>query len=572
MRVKSISINHFRSISDIELTFPEGKPLVLFGPNNAGKSNIIAAIHRFLGEYYPPNINMLDSDWFMRDKAKYSSCEIGCVFDSPYAKGNCALWVHYETEPAKCEFRDSYGQKVWVNNDERRAIQSFLVDAERSIGYQLSYSSRFTLLSKFSHAVHGAIDDAGKKALKESFEEIKTVFKGIPEYSEFADAFTNTISDAVQGFAHHLEVDFSAYDPNNYANAMRILAKEGNDVRTFEEFGTGEQQVLLMAFAKAYMEVFGAESVILILEEPEAHLHPLAQRWLKEYIYGLCASGMQIVVSTHSADFLDPSNLQGLVKVSKDAFGTTHAIQLGPGELVRQCIENGVPSNKISELGVADHYAARLTPDSLKGLFAKTVLLVEGATEFFALPIYLANAGCSFAKENIEIINCGGKQSIPAYARLFSAYGIRVFCLFDCDRGKDNEEISSYLGLGTMETQGSGFVLGNDWAYNIKDFEDTLRLQVPEYVNLENEAMNVYKVSGKPATAYVAARLCVTIPRFVNDLTNALKGGTSPSLASTPAQPGPKEQALATDPWRDDSLYQMESFNSFPDEADDIPF
>ena len=81
---------------------------------------------------------------------------------------------------------------------------------------------------------------------------------------------------------------------------MRILAKEGNDVRTFEEFGTGEQQVLLMAFAKAYMEVFGAESVILILEEPEAHLHPLAQRWLKEYIYGLCASGMQIVVSTQT--------------------------------------------------------------------------------------------------------------------------------------------------------------------------------------------------------------------------------------------------------------------------------
>ncbi|WP_222199105.1 ATP-dependent nuclease [Collinsella ureilytica] len=124
--------------------------------------------------------------------------------------------------------------------------------------------------------------------------------------ASFAEHFAATVQDSVQGFIHKLEVDFSAYDPNNYANALRILAKEGNDVRAFEEFGTGEQQVLLMAFAKAFMQTFGSDSIVLVLEEPEAHLHPLAQRWLKEYIYDLCDSGIQVVISTHSADFVDP--------------------------------------------------------------------------------------------------------------------------------------------------------------------------------------------------------------------------------------------------------------------------
>ena len=410
MRVKRISIEHFRSIDHVELAFPDGKPLVLFGPNNAGKSNIIAAMHRFLGEYYPPNIAMQDSDWFMRDKASYPFCYIGCAFDQPYAKGSNEVYVRYDPEPSGCMFQDLSGQKVYLSNSERKAIQSFLIDAERSISYQLSYSSKYTLLSKFSHAVHDALGRADKEKLGKSFEEIKSVFEGIPDYRRFADEFSGTVEDTVQGFAHRLAVDFSAYDPNNYANAMRILAKEGNDVRTFEEFGTGEQQVLLMAFAKAYMQVFGSESFVLILEEPEAHLHPLAQRWLKEYIYELCASGLQVVVSTHSADFLDPGNLEGLVKVSKGDDGVTTAIQLSAKELVKQCVESGVPAQKVSALGIADHYAAKLAPDALKGLFAKTVLLVEGATEYFALPTYLAKAGCSFAKENIEIVNCGGRR------------------------------------------------------------------------------------------------------------------------------------------------------------------
>lgn len=84
------------------------------------------------------------------------------------------------------------------------------------------------------------------------------------------------MTGSVKGFVHSLAVDFSAYDPNNYAKSMRIFAKEGDCIRGFEEFGTGEQQVLLMAFVKAYMKVFSSEHFVLIVEEPEAHLHPLA--------------------------------------------------------------------------------------------------------------------------------------------------------------------------------------------------------------------------------------------------------------------------------------------------------
>ena len=68
MRLTKISIRQYRSIDQIDLTLPDKQPLILFGPNNAGKSNILSAIDRIIGERYPTYIEMLDSDYFMRDK------------------------------------------------------------------------------------------------------------------------------------------------------------------------------------------------------------------------------------------------------------------------------------------------------------------------------------------------------------------------------------------------------------------------------------------------------------------------------------------------------------------------
>lgn len=76
MRIEKIRIQKYRSIDDVIITFPEGKPLVLFGPNNAGKSNILSAINRLLGERYPTYIEMLESDYYMRDKSTYPTTTI----------------------------------------------------------------------------------------------------------------------------------------------------------------------------------------------------------------------------------------------------------------------------------------------------------------------------------------------------------------------------------------------------------------------------------------------------------------------------------------------------------------
>jgi putative ATP-dependent endonuclease of OLD family len=531
-------IDHYRSIEHVEIDVPSDKPLVLFGPNNAGKSNIISAINRVLGERYPKNIDMEDSDFFQRDSAAYPKSRIGCWFDSIYYRDRYDntsdnFIVEYNKDSSQNRLVNANGHQLWISGDDRSQIQSFLVDADREISYQMSYSSKYTLLSKFSRAIHSSLSDPDKKQLESTFQTIRSVFSNTPEFAKFFVEFDNNVRSSVKGFVHGLEVDFSAYDPNNYAKSMRVFAKEGSEIRSFDEFGTGEQQVLLMAFAKAYMQVFGSQSIILILEEPEAHLHPLAQKWLKHYIYETCASGIQVILSTHSADFVDPLDLEGLVKVSKDDHGVTSLVQLKSQDLTNQCIADGVPQARISAIGVADFYATKLMPDSLKGLFASKVLLVEGPTEYFSLPTYFSFEDFFLPVEDIEIVSCGGKGQIPAYYRLFKAYGIDCFCLFDADSSKENNNaIESLLGIKVNGNNAGGIITGTNHAYFEKDFETTMRTQVPDYADLEVQAKSIYKVSGKPAIAKVAAALSGAAPQCIRDLIAALRG-PSPSGCTT---------------------------------------
>lgn len=83
MRVTQIQISHYRSVENMVLYFPIDKPLILFGPNNSGKSNILSAINRILGERYPTYIEMQDSDYFQRDRINYPTADIIAAFSEP---------------------------------------------------------------------------------------------------------------------------------------------------------------------------------------------------------------------------------------------------------------------------------------------------------------------------------------------------------------------------------------------------------------------------------------------------------------------------------------------------------
>jgi len=524
-RVRELTIKGYRSIRDkIPIRLPENTPIVLVGENNTGKSNIVRALDLILGERWPGTRESDDHDFWNRTPSS-GPIEIcaniggGTIID---ARGNpiqSLQWIYDQnSEEDKCKFRalTDYGES-YVSNRMRDQCMCILVGADRQLSHQLSYTNKWTLLSKLMRKFHDHLtqDKDRVDRLKQEFESVKEIFKEVSEFANFQSELSSQFQDMFTGMSYGLQIDFSAYDPSNYFHSLRLLPEEGGQTRTFEELGTGQEQLLALAFAQAYAKAFYG-GIILVIEEPEAHLHPLAQQWLARKVTQMANDGLQIVLTTHSPAFVDLLSQEGIVLVRKSD-GATTVKQLSADELAKYCIQHGADPNRTNSKTVLPFYAASTTQEILNGLFAKKIVLVEGPTESLTLPVYLTKVGLDVAKEGIAVIPVMGKGNLAKWWRFFTAYGIPTFLTFDNDTKEDkdgNKRRDALTTIGITDEPKVGDIIstGNWYIDDIccvfgRDFEQTMRNSFPPYEQLEKEAKQTIGDSKPLVARHVAEKL-----------------------------------------------------------------
>ncbi len=512
--IKYLEIEKYRSVNKIKIKFPEKLPLTLIGENNAGKSNIIRALDLILGESWAGTHEPEDHEFWLRNPQNGPIIiKVGLEgFFDQYGSMIEGVFWKYSQDTKKTEYK-TYNDR-FMNKEILDQCTVVTIGADRRLSYQLSYTNKWTLLSKLMKRFHKSLmsDEDRVNNLKESFENIKSIFDEVPEFTNFRTGLQNQFESMIQNMTYRLSLDFSAYDPSNFFHSLRVSPVEGTEVRNIEELGTGEEQVLALAFAHAYAKAFHG-GIVLVIEEPEAHLHPQAQTWLAKKINEFAADGLQVVLSTHSPAFIDIMNLDGLVLVKKENKSTI-AKQLDASMLTEFCVKHGGDQNKISPETILPFYAGHQTNEILSGLFARKIILVEGDTEEFALKILLERIGLENDKTGISIIPVFGKGNLAKWWRFFNAYEIPVYVIFDNDNEDDKDcsrrkDILSTLNVDetlsiTKETDWLNFDKFSVFGVN---FETTMRSHFPDYSSIEQSAKEIFG-SSKPLVArYVAENI-----------------------------------------------------------------
>ena len=409
MRLEEIRIQNYRSIDDVTLRFPLNKPVVLLGPNNAGKTNILSAIQtvQSLNANNDQGMGKLNEDGTI----SYTEDAIGKFFANREIK---RLWQESNEAGCYAGVTDSTVISLSFEDKEGRVI-------EKEISFQYDSGKKKFLPKETIKALSiWAPVPAEKKFFTAAFYEKddESKLKEGSWQKDLFDSIRNGIERSIDQVAGFQGLSLDTKQPHTAASNPFNL-------------GDGEKSYFLRLNPLESAEKLAKLSKnidsdtphhLVLIDEPETHLHPNAEEELLEGIEKACQEGVQVVYATHSENFLSADNIEGFVRVYKEN-GITKVRQLMTDyELSSTCDK---------KLPIGDYWSVKLNSDQLKGFFADVILLVEGQTEQYAFPVYLTR---SFLSENgIQIVPCYSKSAIPTYWRLFTAYGYKCFIVFDHD-------------------------------------------------------------------------------------------------------------------------------------------
>lgn len=186
--------------------------------------------------------------------------------------------------------------------------------------------------------------------------------------------------------------------------------------------GLGSNNLLFMA-CELLLLAEDEGNKLLLIEEPEAHLHAQRQLRAMKFLQDQAKSkGVQIIVTTHSPNLASVIDLNNIVMIHN-----RRAFSMASGQ---------------TALEVSDYRFLQRFLDVTKAnlFFARAVVIVEGDAENILLPTLARLIGRDFTEHGVSIVNVGG-VGLRRYARIFqrkdpAATGelnIPVACITDMD-------------------------------------------------------------------------------------------------------------------------------------------
>jgi len=408
MWLRELKIRNFRKIEDLTIEFPRGLA-VLVGENNSGKTTIIDALRIMLFSSREFDALRLKEDDF-RSGTDYAPIEISCTFadlvdeDEAHFQ-ECLVDIgdgKFEIQVnARVEFNTTTNRcnvKMWGGETEGGSFPSNhydriaaiylqpLRDPERGLRPgQHSQVSRLVdcLATEDQHADFEAI-------AKDANEKIR-VLKPVEDARN--DINTQMASIAGSELSQKTELIFS--DPT----FRRIIAGLHPEIDSlpFSLNGLGYNNLV---FASATLGTLRRSKQFsfrtILVEEPEAHLHPQLQMLLLRHFENVAndrdGNEVQVIASSHSPILASQAPIDSIVFVQE--------------------IDSKVAAVSICAIEIDDKLKKKLQRylDATRGelFFARRILMVEGIAEALLLPVLTKFAGGSLKDSAVTVLNADG--------------------------------------------------------------------------------------------------------------------------------------------------------------------
>lgn len=180
-------------------------------------------------------------------------------------------------------------------------------------------------------------------------------------------------------------------------------------------FSSGEREIVHFLLAMFALNVTGG---LVLVDEPELHLHPRWQRIFLSLFRDLApARHCQFVITTHSPIFVTPDTINSITRVFRTEGGSSRVALKDVDLPLKKNLVRMINSQNNERL-----------------FFADKVVLVEGITDRLVLTSLLEAAALRFRNSSaIEVVEVGGKGSFPEYQSILQGLLTPSFVVADRD-------------------------------------------------------------------------------------------------------------------------------------------
>ena len=500
--------------------------------NNSYSIDTIAIIKTPEPEWLREDIisgNKITEWWSNRDELNIGSLDFGSVLGT--SKPNVTEWkqkvnIFVNEHKAEIPFiKKQIKNPKGYPNVLKGALPEFIfIPAVRDISQETKIA-KTNPFGQLISSMLNKISDGHKNTISTKLKEIEKILnrsgQQIPEIKEMETQLNVLMSEIMDC---DIELEMAMPQLNEVFESAKIYANDG--VRTSIEMkGHGMQRSMIFTILRAYAELSNKtkagersteRSTIFAIEEPELYLHPQSQRTLRYVFQEIVKGKDQIIYGTQSSLFVDISNFDQICIMRRDknegsfeSIPTQLSIQVLIDDLKARTDKNATDES-IKEL-----YNHAFDPIVNEGFFADKVVIVEGPSEQYALPIYATACGYDLNRENISVVHLDGKGQMDRMLRIFNGYEIPTYLWFDGDKGNSDTNVKNktleLLGLLSdgVERIDDVFTKVSD-NYTVLEYnlEKTLEEEIEDYGGLLSEAVKTLGPIGKPLkNRFVASKL-----------------------------------------------------------------
>ena len=292
------------------------------------------------------------------------------------------------------------GSKIDIMNVWQH-ISTVFIDALRDVESELRKPKN--PIRQIIDTIEGNIEETDIDDIKRKISELNQKISHIPQVSDIGSQVNQKLLEMI-GAIYSPEIKLESRLKEDFATLARYLTISPSNQKDIDLLGLGHLNILYIAMKLVEFEVNRNRELlnIMIIEEPEAHIHTHIQKTLFNNLQ-VTHTYTQVVMSTHSTHLSEVSDIEK-VNVMKKVDEQTSLV-MKPTNGLDQFGADILEYKGISFSKILSRY---LDAKRSVLLFSKGVIMVEGDGEEILIPALVKKVlGVSLDEMGIGLINIG---------------------------------------------------------------------------------------------------------------------------------------------------------------------